>query len=1262
MIFEKITPERLDSWSRENNRRAQEILPEIVGRLILSSFNQIKDFNLPYGKGIQFPGYDGYLNVDESTNYVPQGVSVFEFGTNENILNKFDEDIKKRSENPLNITKETTNFIFVSSKIWKHKISIPDKIIETKKNYTWKDIKILDAQIVCLWLDENPAVSIWLSEIINGNISGISTVEKYWDEKTETTKPKLTDKFFINNREEKVNKIKEWLIKSEGYYFIKAESSLEATLFLIAAMKNIDIDIAHKVILIKDRDTWNKVISLENKNIILVPIFPIDDDISCPNYISAILPISKFIPLAKISENFKGMEISRFKHEQFQKNLLELDISHDEISNLEKDTKRCFLPLYRKLSINPLVKCPGWLSLLNKETADLISIMLVSYIDTESQGDLEVLKILTNDSSEFLSKLEEWSKMEDFPIINTGNLYRVVSVQDMWLFLADKIKRNDIENLKKVIGLVFSETTPKYDLPTEERSMAAILGKNDKYSKQLIEGLLISLIFLKERDEMFSNTLIGSTKTAVNVLLKEVLSEIVSEKQWLSIAEFLPLISEACPQVVINKLKKEIRNTESMFWEIFNVEKGNSLFSGNVYHQLLWAIERLLWMEDYAVDAILLLVRIAQKQFTLPNGNTPESSLTQVFNMMFPQTILSKDELAKLLGKIICDYPDVGLKIIDEMSGNNNNHILISISKPEWVDFTDPYEKRSLTYGDWQLFRNKVVDVYFENINETDIRVYEIIFKNIDYFYDGNEQKIQKLIETNIEYFNEEQKFPISINVRKTIFNNKKYIDSESNLPEKTIKFLEDLLPLVEPDNIMKFVYLCKYNPPINNPVPYSDSIKYDMEQEDALVYIERKKATSEIIKVYGLEEMIDYCQFIEDTSDFAKIIVEEVLDGEFDVEFLLKVQKINPNLFSSLLFFLNRDGLETMFKKLESDSSLFWKQKANIFCQTEHSMTLWKEVEKHDSLFQSYFWENSPCISVVRLNKDEVEYYLRKQVEHGRVVEAINSTAYSDYNDYRVLQFLLYSLREYINDENNMNNLDKLDPKNIQNIFEKIYQEKNKDIEKIAILELFFIGVLPFDFYPQSINELISKQPEIYVQLVSNSFLDDSGESKNNSNSISFYKILDRITIIPGCNKYTADKEVFDSWINNVTTIAKEYGYEKAVSLSLGTFLSHSPNGEDGIFPHEIIRDFFEEIAYESYVSEYLIPNFVVGKSNHEGAKVFFGSSSNHEKHMAEKYNNDAKIIKIDYPETSSILKRLSDSYEWSSKAVSSIDERYFD
>ncbi|AGY82761.1 hypothetical protein [Carnobacterium inhibens] len=1264
MIFEKITPEKLDSWSTEYSRRAQEILPEIVARLVLSSFNQIKDFNFPYGKGIQFPGYDGYLNVDESTNYVPKGVSVFEFGTNENILDKFNGDIKKRSENPLKIIKETTNFIFVSSKIWSHRISIPDKIIETKGKYNWKEIKIIDAQLLCLWLDENPSVSIWLSELINGSISGISTVEKYWNEKTETAKPKLTTQFFIKNREDEVNKIKEWVLKSKGYFFIKAEATLEATLFLIAAMKNIDIEVVHKVIIIKDRDTWDRVLSLENRNLILIPVFPIDDDISCPNYINAILPISKFTSLAKISENFDGIEINKFKHEQFRMNLLDLGISNDKISELEKDTKRCFLPLYRNLSTNPLVKRPGWLSLLSTEKENLISIMLVNYIDIESQGDLEVLKMLTKDSSEFLSKLDEWTKIEDFPIVNIGKVYRVVSVQDMWLFLADKIKKNDIENLKRAIVLVFSETTPKYDLPKEERSMAAILGKNDKYSKELIEGLLISLIFLKERDEMFSSTSIGSTKTIVHVLLRDVLNEVVSEKQWLSIAEFLPLISEACPEILINKLKKEVRDSKSKFWEIFNVEKRNGLFSGDVYHHILWAIQRLVWMEHYAVDAIRLLVRIAQKQFSLPNGNTPESSLTQIFNMMFPQTVLSKYQLAKLLGRIIHEFPDVGLKLIDEMSGDNNNHIVISMSKPEWIEFTNPYEKRTLTYEDLSEFRNKIVNAFFDNINESDSRVYEIILKNIDYFYYGYNMKIKELIENNFEKFSDEEKLPMSIILRRTIFNNKKYIYRKDDQQIEITRFLKEILPLVEPSNIMRYVYLCKYNPPISNPIPYSDSTKYDIKQEEASIYIERKKAIREIMEVYGIEKIIDYCKYIEDTSDFSKIIVEDILDWKFDIDFLLKVHEINQNLFTALLFFLNKDGLENMLKALETNQNLSWEHEAEILCQSGHSMILWKEIELKKPLVIDYFWKNSPLVPVVRLNEEEIEYYLGGLVEHGRVIEAINSTTYSDYNDYRVLLFLLYSLREYINDVKNRDNLEiqSIVPDNIQNIFKKIYQEKNKDIELIATLELYFIEILPFNFHPQALNELIVKQPEIYVQLVSNSSLDDSGKSKNKDNSVSYYKVVNKITTIPGCNKDSIEKEFFDSWIMIVTNIAKKNGYEKAISVALGSLLSYSPDGTDGIFPHEVIREFFEENMYEAYISEYLVPNFTVGKINQEGTRVSWNSNSIGEKRMAEKYYNDAQTIKIDYPETASILKSLSDHYELFSKQLIDMDERYFD
>ena len=91
-----VTATEIDTWARMNPRRAQEILPELIVRLILSTSSKIDDYNFPIEKGIQFSGYDGVLNSGESTSYFPEGKSVWEFGTNEDSMSKFKEDIEKR--------------------------------------------------------------------------------------------------------------------------------------------------------------------------------------------------------------------------------------------------------------------------------------------------------------------------------------------------------------------------------------------------------------------------------------------------------------------------------------------------------------------------------------------------------------------------------------------------------------------------------------------------------------------------------------------------------------------------------------------------------------------------------------------------------------------------------------------------------------------------------------------------------------------------------------------------------------------------------------------------------------------------------------------------------------------------------------------------------------------------------------------------------------------------------------------------------------
>ena len=94
-MLNRISATELDNWSRNNPRQAQEILPELVIRLVLATSDKIIRHNFSIEKGIQYAGYDGVLESEEKSNFFPKGKSVWECGTDENLIQKCDDDIKK---------------------------------------------------------------------------------------------------------------------------------------------------------------------------------------------------------------------------------------------------------------------------------------------------------------------------------------------------------------------------------------------------------------------------------------------------------------------------------------------------------------------------------------------------------------------------------------------------------------------------------------------------------------------------------------------------------------------------------------------------------------------------------------------------------------------------------------------------------------------------------------------------------------------------------------------------------------------------------------------------------------------------------------------------------------------------------------------------------------------------------------------------------------------------------------------------------------
>lgn len=194
-----------------------------------------------------------------------------------------------------------------------------------------------------------------------------------------------------------------------------------------------------------------------------------------------------------------------------------------------------------------------------------------------------------------------------------------------------------------------------------------------------------------------------------------------------TVAIFSGSVSKLLPQ----KIEAEIEDPESQFWQLFRPAK--DLFTGRSYYtNVLWALEKLVWFDDYVIRAIELLAKINEKQFQYKLANTPINSLYSIFCVWYPQSCLSCDQRIKLIQRISKDYPKTGKELIAKLIPSKGE-TCTNIEEPRWRHFegktnegTTNKEYRDTvkaiatiaistadTNADWQAIINKA-DVFFD--------------------------------------------------------------------------------------------------------------------------------------------------------------------------------------------------------------------------------------------------------------------------------------------------------------------------------------------------------------------------------------------------------------------------------------------------------------------------------------------------------------------------------------------------------------------
>ena len=172
-----------------------------------------------------------------------------------------------------------------------------------------------------------------------------------------------------------------------------------------------------------------------------------------------------------------------------------------------------------------------------------------------------------------------------------------------------------------------------------------------------------------------------------------------------------------------------------------------------------------------------------------------------------------------------------------------------------------------------------------------------------------------------------------------------------------------------------------------------------------------------------------------------------------------------------------------------------------------------------------------------------------------------------------------------------------RLDPDHIAEAFKRLDDSNQFSTEEMAALEFPYIealsrkhGVHEARGIP-NIEAYVEQHPEFYAEAVSWVYRRRDGKQDSESTNVDEsqakrraehgYRLLDALERIPGRNGVgEIETERLLSWVKAVRQFCDQLGRPTSGDSSLGSLLSHAPDGKDGVWPCEPVRTFLRRFS----------------------------------------------------------------------------------
>jgi plasmid maintenance system antidote protein VapI len=1240
--FLKIKALQIEAWAHTID--ARHLLPVLLRTLIHSTASELRKVDFPGHDNAQRHGWDGEIEADAATAWVPEGRSGWEFGTNAEPEKKANSDLAARVAAIPASERADLTYVFVTPRNWPGKARW-----EKEQNVTraWKAVRVLDASDLEQWLEASVPAQIWLGEKLGLPRDGWRTLEMHWHEWAGAADPALADDLFAPSVTKFAETLKSWLEGEPGKLFVvSADSAEEAAAFLRCLFRHESIEAR-----------WSDLTALFDSGQTLrqlassaAPFIPITINTEAEKELAPLYRRLHCIAIRPRNDIQAEPDVSveLLTHEAFAAALKAMGKEGDEALRLERDSGRSPTVLRRCLSPIPEVRTPRWAK-EERDALSLIPMALAGAWQATSPADTDALaRIAGRPYAEVEQDVVRLRRGDDAPLWSVGQYHGVKGKLPTLFAIMPHMTAPALERFFPVAADILAEHDPSLELPEDEQWAANVYGKVRKYSAALRSGVGETLVILSVHSEQFQRHANIVTRDRVDAIIHKLLTPLTLDKLRSHDGD-LPRYAEASPRGFLKLIQDDLKKPQPILLGLL-APVSSGLFTRCPRTGLLWALEGLGWQNLPPVSRILAQLSLTQIDDNW--ANKPIASLSALFRSWMPQTAAPLSERIKVLEELVRDFPDVAWEICIQQFDPSHRTGFYSHKPALRDDAIGQGEPR--TGHEHYEFCRKAFELALAWESHTASQLGDLV-QHVEGIPEEEQGRVWDLIDDWAERTTDEKaKATLRETIRRFAFTRRGRRQGRSTGLVERARSASAKLAAHDP--LVRDAYLFAKDW-VEESADQIHDVDFDFKKHGERIHADRQKAMHEIFSRHGfagIQALLADSEGPATIGRYAALNTSEASVAVTIIERLLALEDDPQHKADRCLegFLLSLDaelGATVIKAVLESTDAA---QTARLLRSAPFGGKTWKLVDERGPKVAEDYWRKvSPWW---RGLSDEDLLEAIDRLLAARRPRAAFFAAHLDWDKVETsrLKRLLHEVAT-VGDEDETKY--RLNGHEVSDALDALEGRPGVTDDEMARLEFLYLrGLERTSHGIKNLEQQISRSPMLFVQAVALTYRRrDDGEDppewrvsdpdRHASLVATTHRLLSDIHRTPGSSPdgKSIDLDKLLAWVNETRALCAQHGRAEMGDHCIGQLLARSSPGPDGAWPRPEVCE-----ALETTASEEIDRGFLVGVHNARGV-VWRGRGGDQERELAAKYRTRSLELANEFPYVSRLLEDLAASYE---------------